>query len=577
MTLDNFSQRFQDFVLNRPWVSILLSGIFIALSSYGLLDIKQESDPRQFFSDDDPQYKYFKQVEDQYAGNEMVGFIIHPKNDKVFTRDTLSLLEELTEEAWTIPHSTRVDSLINFQHTEVNEDDLSVEYLVDDAKSLSDAEIEKIKNIALGEPLIINSLISEEGHVSGLFVKVQMDDANIQASEITRFAEGIRDRYRKAYPDVDIYMVGTVVFTDAATVATMNEMKLTMPLGFLIVIVLMLLMVKNVYLTIITLGLVLTSIMAGVGLGGWAGIMFSPMVGAAPAMILTLVVANCVHILVTYQLERSRGLDRRASMAESMRVNLQPVFLTCSTTAIGFLCLNFSDSPPFHDLGNMVALGVMVAYILSVVLLPAMVMVGPVGTYKQKQGISHLLMDKLGGQIIRLSGPIFVFMVAFVLASLWFIKDNELNDIWNEYFDETFEIRAANDFMMSELTGMNRLDFSFPGRPNVEQSVMDPEFQRNLNAFVGWAKSQPGIVSATGYSDILKRLNRDLNGGNIESFVIPDSRPLVSQYTLLYEMSLPFGLGTNNQMTSDKTYSVVSVVAQKTKENHHRSPFNQLL
>ncbi len=562
MIFDNFNERFQNLVLSRPWLVISLSAIFIALSSYGLLGIQQESDPRQFFSEDDPQFKYFKEVEDQYAGNEMVGFIVHPKNDQVFSRETLSVLEELTEESWTIPHSTRVDSIVNFQHTEVTEDDLSVEYLVEDAKSLSDEKIERIKQVALGEPLIINSLISEKGHVAGLFVKVQMDDANKQASEITRFAEKMRDRYREAYPEVQIYMVGTVVFTDAATMATMEEMKVTMPLGLLIVVILMLLMVKNIYLTIITLTLVGASIMAGVGLGGWIGIMFSPMVGAAPAMILTLVVANCVHILVTYQLERSRGKDRNEAMSESMRVNLQPVFLTCSTTAIGFLCLNFSDSPPFHDLGNMVALGVMVAYFLSVVLLPALVMVGPVGTYKQSEGISHKLMDQFGAQVIRFSGPIFAFMIVFVLASLWFIKDNELNDVWNEYFDETFEVRKANDFMMRELTGMNRLDFSFPGRPNIEQSVMDPEYQSHLNDFVEWAKAQPGIVSATGYSDILKRLNRDMNGGNIESFVIPDSRPLVSQYTLMYEMSLPFGLGTNNQMTSDKTHSVVSVVAK---------------
>ena len=559
---NDLNQRFQSFVLDRPWLAILFSIFFIVFSSYGLLDIKQESDPRQFFSEDDPQFKYFKQVESQYAGNEMVGFIVHPKNDEVFTRETLSVLEEMTTESWTIPHSTRVDSIINFQHTEVTDDDLSVEYLVEDAKTLSDEKIAKIKAVALGETLILNALISERGHVAGLFVKVQMDDANVQASEITRFSEAMRDRYREAYPDIDIYMVGTVVFTDAATAATMDEMKVTMPVGFAIVVILMMLMVKNVYLTIVTLSLVVGSIMAGVGLGGWVGIMFSPMVGAAPAMILTLVVANCVHILVTYQLERSRGRERHEAMAESMRVNLQPVFLTCSTTAIGFLCLNFSDSPPFHDLGNMVALGVMVAYLLSVVLLPALVMVGPNGVYKQKVGFSHELMDKFGAMVIRYSTPIFVVMVAFVVGSLWYVKENELNDVWNEYFDKTFEVRVANDFMMKELTGMNRLDFSFPGRPNVEQSVMDPEYQGHLNDFVAWAKSQPGIVSATGYSDILKRLNRDMNGGNIESFVIPDSRPLVSQYTLMYEMSLPFGLGTNNQMTSDKTYSVVSVVAK---------------
>ena len=113
MIFDGFNERFQNLVLSRPWLAISLSAMFIALSSYGLLSIQQESDPRQFFAEDDPQFKYFKQVEDQYAINEIVGFVVHPKNDHVFSRETLSLLEELTEESWTIPHSTRVDSISN--------------------------------------------------------------------------------------------------------------------------------------------------------------------------------------------------------------------------------------------------------------------------------------------------------------------------------------------------------------------------------------------------------------------------------------------------------------------------------
>jgi predicted RND superfamily exporter protein len=59
-------------------------------------------------------------------------------------------------------------------------------------------------------------------------------------------------------------------------------------------------------------------------------------------------------------------------MQESLRINFQPILLTSVTTAIGFMSLNFSDAPPFRDLGNIVALGVMLAFVLSVTLLPAL-------------------------------------------------------------------------------------------------------------------------------------------------------------------------------------------------------------
>ena len=161
-------------------------------------------------------------------------------------------------------------------------------------------------------------------------------------------------------------------------------------------------------------------------------------------------------------------------MNESLRINMQPVFLTSTTTAIGFLCLNFSESPPFHDMGNMVAIGVMAGYILSITMLPALVMVTPDKVYEQKSSSSHKVMAGFADFVIDYQRPLFWVMGAFVVACAWAVPQNELKDVWNEYFDETFEVRIANDFMMEELTGMNRLDFSFPAKPGTEQGVMEP-------------------------------------------------------------------------------------------------------
>ena len=71
------------------------------------------------------------------------------------------------------------------------------------------------------------------------------------------------------------------------------------------------------------------------------------------------------------------GKPKYEAIRESLRVNHQPVFITSLTTAIGFLSLNFSDSPPFQDLGNIVAVGVMAAYVYSVLFLPAMMAILP--------------------------------------------------------------------------------------------------------------------------------------------------------------------------------------------------------
>ncbi|HEY9134685.1 MAG TPA: MMPL family transporter [Pseudomonadales bacterium] len=551
----------QKWVLDHPWAVILISLAFILISSVGFKNFTQNGDPRQFFGDDNPGFQYFSEMEDKYAGNEVVTFIIHPKNDQVFTKETLMVIEELTEEAWLTPNSTRVDSITNFQHSKVDGDEMFVESLVENARDYDQERVDYVKKIAMNEPAIQNALISTKGHVAGVFIKIVMDDANVQSPAIAEYARDMRDRFRAKYPDIEFLLTGTVIFTVAATEAPKNDMKVSMPLGFGIVIALLLLVLRSINLTITILALVVASLASGIGLGIWSGIAFSPLVGAAPAMILTLAVANSVHLLVSYQQERRLGKNRYEGMIESLRINMQPIFLTSSTTAIGFLCLNFSESPPFHDMGNMVAIGVMAAYLLSITMLPALVMVTPDKEYGQVASSSLKFMTGFADFVIKRQRPLFWIMGVLVIACAWAVPQNQLRDVWNEYFDETFEVRRANDFMMKELTGMNALDFSFPANPELEQGVMDPLYQKKLDEFSKWARQHDHVVSVNTYSDVIKRLNRDMHQGDDEFYSVPDMRELISQYTLLFEMSLPMGLGIDNQMTMDKMNSKVTIVS----------------
>ena len=553
---------FQKWVLDHPWTVVFISLILVVFSSIGFKNFSQNGDPRQFFGESDPGFQYFMDMEEKYAGNEVVTFIVHPKDGQVFTKETLMYIEELTEASWLIPKSTRVDSITNFQHSMVDGDEMNVESLVENASEFDQAKVNYVKNVAMNEPAIQNALISNSGHVAGIFVKIVMDDANIEAPEVAEYSRALRDQFREKYPDMELYLTGTVIFTVAATEAPQNDMKVSMPLGFAIVISLLLLVLRSVNLTITILVLVVASLASGIGLGIWTGISFSPLVGAAPAMILTLAVANSVHILVSYQQERRTGKDRYNGIAESLRINMQPVFLTSVTTAIGFLCLNFSESPPFHDMGNMVAIGVMSAYMLSITLLPALVMVTPDKLYEQGASPTLKIMSGFAEFVIDWQRPLFWIMLALVIACAWAVPQNELKDVWNEYFDETFEVRRANDFMMKELTGMNRLDFSFPAKPGTEQGVMDPVYQQKLDDFTQWAKQHDHVVSVSTYSDIIKRLNRDMHQGNKDYYSVPEIRELISQYTLLFELGLPMGLGLDNQMTMDRMNSKITVVSK---------------
>ena len=83
------------------------------------------------------------------------------------------------------------------------------------------------------------------------------------------------------------------------------------------------------------------------------------------------------------------GKNRKEAVDESLRVNLQPVFMTAITTAIGFLTMHFSEAPPFRQLGYMMSFGNLVLFFHAVVTLPALLVIIP--SKMKKTGYSKIL------------------------------------------------------------------------------------------------------------------------------------------------------------------------------------------
>src|SRR5210317_480088 len=111
------------------------------------------NDYRMFFGDENPQLLAFEKMQATFNKNDNVLFVVTPKSGKVFTRETLTVIKDITKEAWQTPYSTRVDSITNHQHTAAEEDDLMVDDLVVDPDSLSDSDLLNIQSIAINEPM----------------------------------------------------------------------------------------------------------------------------------------------------------------------------------------------------------------------------------------------------------------------------------------------------------------------------------------------------------------------------------------------------------------------------------------
>jgi uncharacterized protein len=112
-------------------------------------------------------------------------------------------------------------------------------------------------------------------------------------------------------------------------------------------------------------------------------------------------------------------------------------------------------------------------------------------------------------------------------------------------------MRTAFDFVEGHLTGTNTITYSLPA--GEENGVYDPSYLNRVEAFAQWYRMQPDVAHVTSFTDVVKRLNRNMNEGDPEYYRIPESRELAAQYVLLYELSLPMGLDLNDLVTFDKS------------------------
>ena len=531
---------------------ILLACLLVAgLVGMGMGRLQFEKDYRVYFGEDNPQLQAFEALQDIYSRNDNVLFVVAPKDGNVFTAEALAAVRELTEEAWKTPYSTRVDSLTNYQHTRAEGDDLIVADLVPESKNLTPAALEEIRKIALAEPLLVRRLVSTEGHVTGINVTVYLKRRDPKAEEETvAFTRELADKVRKAHPNVDIYITGLVMLNAAFAEASIADMENLTPLMYGILLVMMVVMLRSFAGVIGTIGIILLSAVTAMGIAGWIGIMLTPSSVGAPTVIMTLAIADSVHILISMFNAMRRGMARNDALIESMRINMQPVFLTSLTTVIGFLSMNFSDAPPFQDLGNITAMGVVAAFFYSILFLPALIASLPVRAPTKADRFKELL-DKLAGFVIQRRQPLLCGMTALIVLVSAMIPRIEFNDEWVGYFDEDMTFRRDTDFVMNNLTGISIIDYSIKAAES--GGISEPDYLQNVERFAEWYREQPGVIHVNTITDTFKRLNRNMHGDDSDWYRLPSSRELAAQYLLLYELSLPFGLDLNNQINIDRS------------------------
>ena len=548
--------RYATTVLRRRWLVAVFATLLMLVVTGGARFIGVTNDYRSLFDEDNPQLAALDALENTYTVSKTALIAVASREDpaaeeSIFTREALAAIEELTEAAWLAPHSTRVDSLTNYSHSEAFEDDLIVGPLVEDAASLGDAGLARVEDIALNAVDIAGRLVSRDGRVGGVAINfILPESADAATVEITDYLDAMLAEARASHPELAYHLTGDIVMDRAFADTTQEEMRTLAPLVFVIIVVAAAVLLRSVFATLALVVTLVFVVNTTLGFAGWIGTVFNPANSGVPIIVMTVAVAHSVHIVAATLANMGRGLDRHQAVAESLRDNAWPVFLTTATTAIGFLSLNASDAPPFRVLGNLVAFGVLCAFVYSMTLLPALLSILPLRVPRARTAGSGFF-DRLGDLVVARRTFLLWFAGLVTAALIMGIPRIELTDNWTQYFDERYEFRRDTDFVIENLTGMEALEYSLSaGR---EGGITEPDYLRAVDTFAAWFRSQPEVTHVQAFPDVMKRLNKNMHGDDTAFHRLPDDPALSAQYLLLYELSLPFGNDLNNRIDVAKS------------------------
>ena len=571
--IDRFAASLTRGVIANRWLVIIAAVIFTGVIGSGASKLEFSTNYRVFFSDANPEMQAFEELQNTYTKNDNFFFVVEPKGEAAFDRDTMAAVEELTDAAWQIPYAIRVDSVSNFQHTFAIEDDLVVEDLVRDVPSRDDSFLDARREVALAEPLIRSQILTPSADVTAVNVVLQYPEKEFtEVPEAVEVARDLKATIEAKYPDLTIHLTGVSMLNNAFAETGMADAGTLMPLMFVVIFALTWLIVRSLTATLSTLLVIMLSTIVGMGAAGFAGVKLTPIAMSAPIVILTLAVADSIHILMSLRNLMRDGMAKTEALVEAVRVNFLPVSITSLTTIVGFLSLNFSDSPPYWHLGNITAVGIGAAWIFSLTLLPATLSLLPYRV-KQDSGTewSQRTMDRLAEFVIRRYRGLLVAVGLPALVLIAFIPTLDFNDQWVEYFDERIDFRVDSDEAQNHF-GLYPIEFSIPAAG--PGGISEPEYLANLERLTNFMREQEHVTHVYSLSDIMKRLNRNMHGDDESYYRIPADRELSAQYLLLYELSLPYGLDLNDRINIDKSATRVTATIEEATSAETRGFFN---
>lgn len=492
------------------------------------------------------------------AGRSLVIMLAAPAAE-LFSVSGMTALRRVHVGMEKIPGTVRVDSVVNFPYSTVNGDDLRVVDLLGHDGPLDSLRVRQVQQRALADERLQRRLINADGSAVLVIATFVPDiDTDVALAEAAyKKGQALIHDVQQDHPQLEFMLSGAVGAMAAYFQAARQDAFVLLPLAFALAMLAMLAYLRfesgywrTAFASVAAaFVLIVCAVVIPLGLMPALGIDATNAAIVIPVAILTLAVADCLHVLITFYQHRRAPMDRNAALLSSLRLNAEAVWITSLTTALGFLTLNISWALPYIVMGNLVALGVFLAWLGTNTLFPALLSLFPMRV--GRAGRADTPMRTLAQWVIGSPRLIGFFGVCCLGVILVGAPQNRMNDAWLEYLRTSTPFGRDTQQIQEEFGGIASFDFVLSS--NNPSGIYDPEFLSQVDAFASWLEKQPEVSHVQGIHTTIKRLNQDLHANDPDFYQIPELREEAAQYLLLYELSLPFGASLTNEVNLDKS------------------------
>lgn len=545
--------KYIDFVDRFKYHILVISTLIVALLCIALKDLAFEGSYRIWFDKNSYIMKSYDKFRSTFSGDDT--FIVSFKDEEgIFNKKAINTILALTDEFKKIDGVQKVDSLTNYQYIYSKGDDLIVEdffYEADDIKTKEE--------IALKDNLILNQLISKDGTTTLLALRLA---SSIGADEtinikVMKELERIIAEYEKK-TGYSFYISGAPAITASLVSVSQRDAMILMPVAVVSVVILLFVLFRNMLGVLVPFIVIVFTFLSTLSMQFILGYSLNNFTVNIPSFVSAIALADSIHLYLAWVFYRQRGIENKEAILKAFRTNIIPIAMTSFTTAVGFASLGLSDIEPISTLGVAITSAAILAFLFSILLVPALLLMVKDNGIKQKSiTFFNLLNTKGYGAFIRSNDKLIVGSVvifsSIVIYGLNYIKVDS-NSI--KYFSPSTIVRSGSDFVQNNLTGSMIYEVVVDSKIN--EGIKEPEFLNTIVKFEDELKQTfSNITFTTSIKDIVIRIQHTLN--KEVSNDIPNSKNLVAQYILLYSMSLPQGQEINDKIDTNERYLRLSL------------------